>query len=105
MWQPNLLKSREKVQNMDKGVMDDLIAKIWKPEREGQNKECASRRPGTILGRFFIQSASKANKPQSHLMRGTDVARWTRKRCGIILVGERARQVSRILRANGLCVP
>jgi hypothetical protein len=27
---------------MDKGVMDDLIAKIWKPEREGQNKVCHS---------------------------------------------------------------
>jgi hypothetical protein len=90
---------------MDKGVMDDLIAKIWKPEREGQNKEGVSQRPGTIIGRFFIQSVSRANKPRSHLVRGTDVARWTRKRCGIRLVGERARQVSRVLRANGLFVP
>jgi hypothetical protein len=57
MRQLNLLKSREKVQNMDKGVMNDLIAKIWKPEREGENKERVSQRPGTILGRFFIQSA------------------------------------------------
>lgn len=71
---------------MDNGVINDLTVKIWKPKREGQNKE------ETIHGRFFIHGAlSKVDKSQSHLVRDTDVTRWAQKRCGTTLVGERAR--------------
>ena len=61
-------------------------------EREGRNKEGVSHLPGTILGRFFINSAL--------FSAWYGCNQWTRK--WLTLVGERTRPILRVPRDKGL---